>query len=122
MKYSACVLIERDGKFLGVSRKDDPNDFGLPGGKMDPGETISQCAKRECLEETGVVASILDLDDPFVAIEGEYEVSTFHAIAATEKRTAISAQETGVVKWVTADELINSYFGEYNAAMLCHFG
>jgi 8-oxo-dGTP pyrophosphatase MutT (NUDIX family) len=122
MKYSACVLIERDGLFLGVSRKDNPNDFGLPGGKMDPGETIAECAKRECLEETGYTASILDLNYAYVAVDGEYEVSTFHAIQTNASRLATNAEETSVVKWVTADELINSYFGEYNAQMLKHFG
>ena len=34
--------ITLDTKILGISRKHDPNDFGLPGGKVDPGETRRQ--------------------------------------------------------------------------------
>jgi len=36
MKYSAqVVLINEEGLVLGVSRKDDHNSMGLPGGKME---------------------------------------------------------------------------------------
>ena len=37
MKISAqVVILNRDHFVLGVSRKHDHNDFGLPGGKMEP--------------------------------------------------------------------------------------
>ena len=54
---SACVLIQDPytGLILGVSRKDDPNDFGLPGGKCEPGEDSLTTALRELREETGVL-------------------------------------------------------------------
>lgn len=58
-KRAACSLILReDGLILGVSRKNDPNKFGLPGGKDDPEDlSLESAAKRELLEETGVIAS-----------------------------------------------------------------
>lgn len=122
MKYSACVLVERNGLFLGVSRKDNPNDFGLPGGKLDEDETLAECTKRECMEETGYSVSILDLSDPYVAVDGEYTVSTFRAIMRSCGRVKTNASETGVVQWVTKEQLMNSYFGEYNTKMLKYFG
>jgi 8-oxo-dGTP pyrophosphatase MutT (NUDIX family) len=35
-KSVAVVLINEDGELLMVSRKDNHNDFGLIGGKVDP--------------------------------------------------------------------------------------
>jgi len=41
-----------------VSLKNDLTDFGLPGGKVDDGETFEQAAVREMKEETGVTVSM----------------------------------------------------------------
>ena len=53
-KKVSTVLLFNQGQILAVSRKDDPNDFGLPGGKLDPGETFTAGAIREVREETGL--------------------------------------------------------------------
>ncbi len=51
-------MLERDGAFLLVRRRNPPDAglWGYPGGKIERGETIMQAACRELLEETGVVA------------------------------------------------------------------
>ena len=35
----ACIVLKNGDKILGVTRKYDHNLWGLPGGKLDPGET-----------------------------------------------------------------------------------
>ena len=50
----ACVLIlDSEGKLL-LLRRSDNNRWGLPGGSMEPGETLAQAASREVQEEAGV--------------------------------------------------------------------
>lgn len=77
------LVVNRNGELLMVRRAQDPGNgkWGLPGGFVDPGETIEQALHREVLEEThlkitasrylisypnlydyqGVVAPVMDL-------------------------------------------------------------
>lgn len=59
MRIAARGVIFKDDRLFGVRLKPYnspvPQDFWcLPGGKLDPGENISDCARRELIEELGV--------------------------------------------------------------------
>ena len=55
LKHTVHVALFNDkGEVLMVSRKDDLNSFGLPGGKLDDNETLEEGIIRETLEETGL--------------------------------------------------------------------
>lgn len=110
MKRAVCILLFNDeGKVLGVSRKDNPNDFGLPGGKVDLAETEEEAVVRELREETGL--EITEVRKVFQhSAEREYWTSCW-----TGKVTGtIHTSEKGVVKWVEPEVLIQGCFGEYN--------
>lgn len=47
------VVLNEAGEFLLIRRTDNGN-WALPGGAMDPGESMTQAAVREVEEETGV--------------------------------------------------------------------
>lgn len=53
---AASVALVRDGKVLLIKRAYDPYKglWTLPGGRLEPGETIEQCVIREVAEEIGV--------------------------------------------------------------------
>jgi 8-oxo-dGTP pyrophosphatase MutT (NUDIX family) len=115
-KVAACVLIiSSDGRVLAVSRKHDPTDFGLPGGKVEPGEEPWEAARRECREETGLEVTNLirtpfhdELDD------NGYRCITFKAVVDGE----INTDEAGVVRWVEPGTLMAGSFGPYNTKVL----
>jgi 8-oxo-dGTP diphosphatase len=47
-----CLLIQR-------AQRVDEGKWGFPGGSLELGETVTRCAERELLEETGVEATAL---------------------------------------------------------------
>jgi 8-oxo-dGTP diphosphatase len=54
------VLVVRDGKVL-MGRRTSQHGHGTwspPGGKMEPGETPEETARRELVEETGLVGAV----------------------------------------------------------------
>lgn len=116
------VLIQNPetGLFLGVTRKNDHNDWGIPGGKKEPGETDEQCAIRECLEETGIKALGLikiyeDLNYVSPRSQEIYEAITF---LVTHYDGKIHTSEAGLVDWVSAEKITSGSYGDYNAKLL----
>lgn len=125
---SACVLIQDPytGLILGVSRKDDPNDFGLPGGKCEPGEDSLTTALRELREETGVLlkqAPVLCFSSICVGGKDgkDYLTKAFRTSVAAE-HIKIQTTEGGVVQWITPAKLLEGSFADYHRAMLAHIG
>ena len=58
--FSSVVLNDESGRIL-LQRRADNGRWGLPGGLLEPGETIIECAHRELSEETGLQAGELRL-------------------------------------------------------------
>lgn len=108
-----ALLFNEEGKILAVSRRDNHNDFGLPGGKLDEGETHEQAIIREVKEETGLELS--DLKEYYVREDVGYISTTYLA-----KHTGMikpKDDKEGVVKWTDFEELKKGSFGIYNKAL-----
>lgn len=112
VKYAVqVVLINSKGEILTVSRKDNHNDMGLPGGKVDPednGDPIV-AAIRETKEETGL--DITNLRLIFAMHKNGFMGYTFLADYEGE----IHTDEPHIVKWAPFNTVIeNSSFGRWN--------
>ena len=72
---AASVAVFRDGRVLLAERAAPPSDrrFSLPGGLVEPGETLREAALRELREETGVEAEIVGFNDHVEVIERDPE-------------------------------------------------
>ncbi|MFD4246477.1 NUDIX hydrolase [Streptomyces sp. NPDC058525] len=54
---ASAVVVDDDGRVL-LQRRTDNGMWALPGGKMELGESIGDCAVRETFEETGITVEI----------------------------------------------------------------
>lgn len=55
---SHAVILNAQGEVLLLQASYGKQAWGLPGGALEPGETIHQALQRECLEELGVAVQI----------------------------------------------------------------
>lgn len=57
----ACVIFIDDFNRILLQRRTDNGMWGLPGGMMEPGETLQETAMREAYEEVGLACHDLKL-------------------------------------------------------------
>ncbi len=117
---AACVVVENpDGLILSVARKNDPEMFTMPGGKLEAGEDFLACARRELLEETGYEFG----DDHWMVFVGLCEKQDVQgydlcvAYYATEARKVAEQTEKPEVRWSTRDSMESNVWGTYNRSV-----
>ncbi|AWZ09672.1 MULTISPECIES: NUDIX domain-containing protein [unclassified Streptomyces] len=57
---ASAVVVDEGGRIL-LQRRADNGMWALPGGKMELGESVGDCAIRETFEETGVTVEIVGI-------------------------------------------------------------
>jgi 8-oxo-dGTP pyrophosphatase MutT (NUDIX family) len=117
---AAGVLAVDDAGRLLLQRRRDTGQWAIPMGKMELGETPTECAVRETLEETGVtveptgflgiysdpgyIVAYDDHDDPsrFGEVRQEFEITLVGRPVAGSP--AVN-DEADAVRWFRPDEL-----------------
>ncbi len=82
------VYLVTDNKILllrrNSTRKIQPNKIMVPGGKIEPGESVQDSARREFKEETGLVLKDMSLWGTFSWIDNNNSNGIFYVYKATK--------------------------------------
>ncbi len=81
-KVGVGVFVRKDGKFLMQRRKNAHGEgtWSLPGGHLEYGEAIEDCARREVMEELGVTIRdprVTTLTNDVFETEGKHYITIF---------------------------------------------
>lgn len=72
MPGANMIVVDKNNRLL-LQLRSDNKCWGLPGGAMEPGETLEEVAKRELYEETNLVAKNLTLFNVYSGEEFYYK-------------------------------------------------
>jgi 8-oxo-dGTP diphosphatase len=105
--------IKKDGKYLMLHRHPTkrlmPNVWMAPGGKLEPGEGLYECTRREVLEETGLEIKNLKIKAVGTAyLEDLNQEMYFHFLTAEWLSGEVTAEsDVGELVWLTPQEILN---------------
>lgn len=102
-----AVIWNEQGKILIDRRRREGLMGGLwefPGGKLEPGETVQDCIKREIQEELAIK---VEIGDHLITIDHTYSqfhvtLNVYHCRHESGEPQPIECDE---IRWVTVDEL-----------------
>ena len=91
------------GRYLYLMRNDPkhPGSWGLPGGRIESGESLRDAMLRECQEELGFVPEFMRLVpiEKFTTIDGAFAYHTFYCSVATEFVPTLNHEHLGYA-WI----------------------
>lgn len=58
VRVGTAIAVRDNQGFVLLEKRSDCSMWGLPGGAIDPGESVVEAAKREVQEETGLIVQI----------------------------------------------------------------
>lgn len=92
-------------RYLYLMRSDPkhPDSWGLPGGKMEVGETLLGCLERECTEELGSMPAYTKIVpiEKFTSADGGFAYHTFFCSIEQEFIPVLNSEHSGYA-WLSS--------------------
>ncbi len=103
---AAGGVVVRDGEVLLVHRP-RYDDWTLPKGKLDPGESFEDAALREVEEETGLRCTLgRELPATHYEVDGRPKVVRYWLMAPEADLPYAPNDETDEIRWLSRDEAL----------------
>jgi 8-oxo-dGTP diphosphatase len=116
-RIACSAIIERDDAYL-LARRRDIGWWNLPGGGLEPGETVEQGVAREVREEVGVEIRIVRLVGVYSKPQKREVVLTFLCALANDEATPMVSDEVSEVGWFSADALPSDILPKHRQRVL----
>lgn len=127
MKSAVCLLIPNGRLALAISRRGNNTQWGLPGGKVDPGESNIEALQREVFEEIGLVTDPLDFEPLYCTVcpgktaDDTYWVTTYLWKGEPPPESKMKAEQGFELAWMDMAKLMSpnsSPFASYNVSVV----
>ena len=123
MAAGGIVLRRGNTPLIAVVRQRKRNEWVLPKGKLDDGETPKEAAHREVLEETGHDVAIHEFLGTLVYQSGgRSKVVHFWRMEASGGPVAELMKDIKAVDWLPLEDAVLRLSREYERAFLTHVG
>jgi 8-oxo-dGTP diphosphatase len=101
---AAGGVVVRDGR-VAVIHRPKYDDWSLPKGKLDPGETWEEAALREVEEEIGVRGRLgRELESSRYTHKGRPKVVRYWVMSVDDAREFVPGEEVDELRWLTPEE------------------
>jgi 8-oxo-dGTP pyrophosphatase MutT (NUDIX family) len=103
---AAGGVVVREGEVALVHRP-RYDDWTLPKGKLDPGESFEEAAVREVKEETGIRARLVrELPTTNYEVQGRQKIVRYWLMQVDDDSPFVVNDETDELRWVPLDEAL----------------
>lgn len=107
-----AAIFDDQGRIL-LTRRADNGQWCLPGGGMEPGESVAEACEREVLEETGLHVRVIRLvgvyshpDQLIVYLDGaKFQIVALHFEAEIIRGVLVLSEETLGFGYFTVQEI-----------------
>jgi 8-oxo-dGTP diphosphatase len=103
---AAGGVVRRDG-LVAVVHRPKYDDWSLPKGKLDPGETFEDAALREVEEETGLRCTLVrELPTVSYDVRGRRKEVRYWEMEVEEETAFVPNDEVDQLRWVEPQEAL----------------
>jgi 8-oxo-dGTP diphosphatase len=104
--HAAGGVVLRDGR-VAVVHRPRYDDWSLPKGKLDPGESFEEAALREVEEETGLRCRLLrELPTVSYDVRGRRKEVRYWAMEVEDETPFVPNEEVDELRWVEPQEAL----------------